>query len=402
MAKIKKKSILQLLLFGLLIRLHLILPSSNNEVAIYTRLEQCLVILCTGVLLYRLLSSHEKSHKNAFFYIVQLFFLYVTLISIIYKADFLIPWIFIWISVEAIILSAFLYWKDQPKSSFLILSILFSFIVYLNSILVLLLPEGLYEGENGKMYYLFGNYNACGPVCLLAITVQTIYTDLTNKGKLNLFLLLIVSTITIIFLGSMTSTMGMILIGGYLCCRKLIKHTYFFIAIFAVVYILFFIMIIIQGSSIESIPIITNFLENVLGKDSSFTHRTTVWAANLIFIIQHPITGWGYIDFRIISQWSGALGTHNLILAILLYSGFIGLCLFVASLFLSLLSAKRSNTTISNLSAVALCIFLLMSLFEQYTWFIIFFFITLTYCSTYITTSSNRQNEEKKLSEHKV
>lgn len=382
-------ALIQIILYTILFGFDFISYFSRESVGptLLGRIFQLIVISICLFMLVTKISHNTRITK--FDVLVNLLYGFIFVMSIILNNQY-IPWLYKWIVVNAILLSANVYWKDNPQQSFYILSFIGSILVYINALLVFLYPDGLYENQNGMAYYLMGNYNVIGAVSLLVIAFQSIYTMLTHNGKWNLFLLVCTSIIVCAFLGSMTSSVGLICCAIYFILCKRIKHTNALVVSFFIFYAIVFIGIVVMGNSIESYPFIVDFIENVLGKDSTFTQRTTVWFENLQFIVQRPLTGWGNIDYHIISDYSHALGTHNLFLAILLQSGIIGLIVFVG-IIVKALSSYKNNPNLTTQTAVCiLCILLIMSFFEQYNFTVVYGIIIIAYYSRYLTVPTTK------------
>ncbi len=382
-------ALIQIILYTILFGFDFISYFSRESVGptLLGRIFQLIVISICLFMLVTKISHNTRITK--FDVLVNLLYGFIFVMSIILNNQY-IPWLYKWIVVNAILLSANVYWKNNPQQSFYILSFIGSILVYINALLVFLYPDGLYENQNGMAYYLMGNYNVIGAVSLLVIAFQSIYTMLTHNGKWNLFLLVCTSIIVCAFLGSMTSTVGLICCAIYFILCKRIKHTNALVVSFFIFYAIVFIGIVVMGNSIESYPLIIDFIENVLGKDSTFTQRTTVWFENLQFIVQRPLTGWGNIDYHIISDYSHALGTHNLFLAILLQSGIIGLIVFVG-IIVKALSSYKNNPNLTTQTAVCiLCILLIMSFFEQYNFTVVYGIIIIAYYSRYLTVPTTK------------
>ena len=60
--------------------------------------------------------------------------------------------------------------------------------------------------------------------------------------------------------------------------------------------ILFQILVCFNGKGIENNKFMVWFIEDVLGKDITFTNRTQLWDAALRVIVDSPIWGYGFPD----------------------------------------------------------------------------------------------------------
>lgn len=380
-SKIQTSTIVQWLAYFILFGISFIVLPTKNANLLFGRLQQ-LIICSIFLLLFVYWLDTYKLKISSFDLNINLFFGFVWVVSIFSHAQWA-TWTYDWICVMIMLLSANLFWKKDPAHSFYILSCVGSFITYLNAILVFLFPNGLYADEQGRLLYLFGNYNAIGSISLLSILFQSIYTTYTGKGNFNLILLIVVSLTVCAFLGSMTSTVGLTVLLLYTLFRKKITHLYWFIVPFLVIYIIFMISVVVIGNSIDEFSLASNFITNVLGKSTTFTYRTSVWLEYLQHIKQSPWIGNGAqaleISLRLNGHSSIVKGAHNLWLAITFSGGLIGLCIFLNALRKSMLSAKQCPNATTRYAVVVTCILLLTSLFEQYSWTVIFGILITTY-----------------------
>lgn len=393
-AKVKLSSIVQWVLYIILFGLSF-LYSDDKSLAggsLVGRLEQLVVGL---IFLYLLFCRiREGGFRFSLFNLsISAYLLWILLISLS-TGNQPFPWFYRCICVWCMLLCAKLFWTKNTVQSFYILSRIGSFLVYFNAILVVLFPDGLYTSEWGSSYFLFGNYNATGAICLLCILFQGAYTTLTGKGNVNLLLLTLTSFVVCAFLGSMTSAVGLAIAFAYTLFRNRVTHIRPIVIAFIVVLVLFMFVIVIAGNSIEDYPIIVSFIENVLGKDSSFTARTYVWFVNLGYVSERPWLGWGFIDSYIIEESSGAIGTHNLFIGVALYGGIVALCFFLNALRHAMLAEKHNSNATTRYALTILCIFLLMSLFEQYNLIVVFGITIVTYYSQWFSDNEIKSTDD--------
>ena len=307
--------------------------------------------------------------------------------------------LFNWLNIIIFLLCGVCYWRENPISSYKHISLVFSLLIYLNAVLLFLYPDGLwidYEwiGTGDSTRYLFGNYNQMGFVCLLGITAQAMYTFATKRGRLNLFILIIVSLWTVIFVGSMTSTVGLSTLTAYILLHKFIKRPKIYVTLFAIVYITFFVMIIWLGNSIEEIGAMTRLIENVLSKDTTFTHRTDIWGNAVYKIQQSPWVGFGIQSVEWNMMYLDGSGPHNLWLMLLLQGGILLCTAFIYIVSFIVRNAFQNQTASSILGVVAVCVFFIMSLFEVYNLVQTFLLLQLIYYSPLQLTDPIEEKNE--------
>lgn len=165
------------------------------------------------------------------------------------------------------------------------------------------------------------------------------YKFTQNKTKCIVYT--IIYCITILFAFSGSNIIGMIIVITFLFVRpftymlKKIKLVYLVIIYAVVFYILVFL-----SEAILSWGPINYFITDVLGKDSTLTNRTYLWAAAIAEIAKAPFIGHGMLENRnyfkidINVNIRGQLSAHNQILQTLYEGGFVGILIIVLFLIL--------------------------------------------------------------------
>lgn len=254
--------------------------------------------------------------------------------------------------------------------------------VFINFVLVLLFPEGLWESKmevgNKMFYFLGGNYNSFGPRMLCSILVILTCCQYRKRYYLLFFLLFVASVVSVLLTGSKTSLVGISLLFIYfLFLGRKPRKIIFLLSVFAV--LLFETLIVFLDFNIGEIEIAKHFIEDILQKDTDFTYRTELWRRALVCISEHPIFGYGYVDN---DWWSHnisvyARGPHNFVLCELIYGGIVGLLMWTC------LTCAIIRKTVSSSFKYVLCIglscLLLMMCFEVYGAFYLVFILFLIY-----------------------
>ena len=312
--------------------------------------------------------------------------------------------LFTWLNVALFLLIGKVYWKENMRGSLKCLVVIFSILIYINAILLIIFPEGIWidttwVGRGNPARYLFGNQNQTGLVCIFAITTQCLYTFAYGKGKFNLFLLLVVSLTSVIFLGSMTSAIGIVLITMYILLHRIFKHPKVWLTVFAILYVAAFMLIIWYGNDIEQVKWATTFIEGTLNKDTTFSKRTVIWEHAVELIKNHPVTGYGIQ----IVEWNDenleGSGTHNLWVMFLLSGGMLSCFFFIFIVIYAIRNALSIKHRVTTTAVIALCILLIMSFFEAYNIIYIFLFLQLVYYSACIPSIEQNDLTEKENAE---
>lgn len=209
-------------------------------------------------------------------------------------------------------------------------AISFSLCAYLNAAHMMLHPELWFANDTVVNGYLLGaNYNQMGCRLLCAVAASVLCLKYNKWWWVNVVPIVLVSLATLFIVGSMTSITGILLF--LLFCiipsKRLIKIGV--LALLAGV-ILFQIFVCFQGKGIEQNELAIFFVEDILGKDITFTNRTYLWDAASKVFVESPIYGYGYVggDWYLSHLSSLAKGPHNFIWLILIYGGVLLLMLF--------------------------------------------------------------------------
>lgn len=379
----------QFLMYVLLIGVTVIAYKKTDFSDFVTRCIQGVQVLLFGYLLVSC-ARQGKLKLSRFDAMVHVWWMVWLGITIYNNSEAWLSTIRHWMTVSTFLLIGVKYWRDDIERSFRLLALVFSCLVYLNAFLLLLFPDGLWIdtawiGDGDTARYLFGNYNAMGSVSLCALIVHGAYTFFSNKWRKNLYALAAVSLFTVIFVGSKTSLVGLGLMALYMLFHKSVRHPFAIMGVFAFLYVAFIVLIVFMGGTIESYPFALWFVENVLGKDASFTARTIIWISTIGVVLLSPWIGYGCqpVEWNVLQI--GASGPHNLWLELMMYGGIIAVSGFLVLIIQSMISIYRSNTTAATVVAVGLCVLMLMSLFETYSMILIFLVLQIAYYTIYFS-----------------
>lgn len=325
-----------------------------------------------------------KAENKPFVGLVHLWWIGLIVISFIFVPRLQFTHVYHWLTVWNILLLAELYWQKNCVRHLNALRILLSLLVYLSTFLFILFPEGLWYddewiGYGDKARYLFGNYNQTGIVSLITLMVNGAYALHTGHGNKNMLLLSLASIATIIAMGSMTSTVGIVIVAAYFFLRKLIRHPFMWIGAFLLAYVAFFAIVVWKGNDIDSWPALAGFVENVLGKNTTFSSRVYLWIESIALIINSPWIGYGAQGVEWMVDNIGGSGPHNLWLMILLEGGIVLCGMFIAIIVDILITTVKHKSPRSAFMAVSISVAMLMSLFETYHFVCIFAIFIIAY-----------------------
>lgn len=383
----------QFFIYLLIIGVTLIAFPSNDLTVMMVRCVQALELVILGILILPKIQQVIKFDK--FNLMVIGWWICYVVNTFLHPSDVGITPVFTLMNVMIFLLLGAKYWTQDMRSSLKGLIYIFSALVYINAVLLILYPEGLWEDPNwvdrgNPTRYLFGNQNQTGFVCFLAIATQCIYTFAYKKGYFNLILLTIISLASVLFLGSMTSAIGILLMTAYMLCNRLFKYPKGWLIAFAVIYTLLFTFIVWYGNDIEQIKWATAFIEDTLSKDTTFSKRTVIWANAVDWIKESPLVGYGIQNAEWNDNHLEGSGAHNLLVMLLLNGGFVFCLSFLYIVIYAVREALTVHSKATTAAVMSLCVLLVMAFFETYS--IIYFFLYLQII--YYSASIPKQIEE--------
>lgn len=243
--------------------------------------------------------------------------------------------------------------------------LLFEILTYINLLLIIIRPEGLYNFNEINTYHLMGHRNvimrALFPgVCISVVRSHYLYQCI----KPRCWLLMAALLATVILVWSATAIVGYF---AYIVCilflyrRKTpswFKYDFFLLASVAV----FFLVVIFEAQDTFAF-----FIEGVLHRELTFTGRTIIWDKALYYIKENLFLGYGLEQDSIIRLKIGSNSAHNIFLDLLYESGFVGLGCFSLVIWRvkQKLCAQQDNKFTVIFTATFLCYFIMWN-FEPF------------------------------------
>ena len=294
-----------------------------------------------------------------------------------------------------LMLILFRYYENSARLIMQAVAFAFSLCVYANILALIMFPEWVFSADNPTGAFLLGgNYNQMGSRLITCIVCNILCIRYSKWWLVNTILTLLVTLFTLLVVGSMTS-LSVIIFFSLLC---LIPSTKFLRICFfgwMVVFILFHIFVVFNGQSLHNNELAVYFVEDVLGKDITFSGRTFQWEAALDIISKSPIIGYGYVDeeWYIANMSSFAAGPHNFILSQWVYGGILLLMSYLVTLALGmkrLIDFKDRNASILLLGIVSLMTMLTFEYTSPY-----FILLLLTIANFYPQICDSYQKNEE-------
>ena len=192
------------------------------------------------------------------------------------------------------------YYKNRFHMLIAAFAIAFSVCTYLNFLHLLAHPELWFidDLKTNHGYLLGGNYNGMGCRLLCAVCISMACLKFSKWWLLNVIPVTLVSIATLVIVGSMTSLTGILLFLAFcfIPSRKLMKVG--ILSLLGFVFV-FQVLVCFQGKGIEQNSLAVYFVEDVLGKDITFTGRTYMWDAAAKVFVNSPLYGYGHVG----SDW---------------------------------------------------------------------------------------------------
>ena len=155
----------QFVIYLMIIGVTLIAFPSNGMTVMLVRCMQAMELLILGVLILPKLKQVMKFDK--FNLLVMCWWVCYILNSFMHSTDVGITPVFTLMNVAIFLVLGTSYWIKDMRSSLKGLIIIFSALVYINGVLLILYPDGLWVdpewvGRGNPTRYLFGNQNQTG------------------------------------------------------------------------------------------------------------------------------------------------------------------------------------------------------------------------------------------------
>lgn len=254
--------------------------------------------------------------------------------------------------LETILILALLTKKYSNNNLIYIKTLLlhFEICIYANFATMLLKPDGFFDYVNNvysnvgikTAYWVLGVANNFIVWFIPGLICAWIYKTIT-KRNVRYYILTIVIISSLLIKNSSTCSIGCFLFLFLVFSYKFfpyIKELLKPVVIVPLCVFLFIIIVLLQQSNFLK-PII----ENVLGKDLTFSNRLTIWDNAITAFLRNPVWGYGLMEneetAKILGRfpnfiWAGATHCHDEILQILFTAGLIGLFVYLLIWILSI------------------------------------------------------------------
>lgn len=351
------------------------------------------------VLLFPQLIVRKK--KLEWFHYILIAYFFLLLYSSIINGQRLNGLISKAITIFTILAALKIDFEKNVNQTLRTLTVVFSGFVIVNFFLVLLYPDGIWKhvsdvtGEIVGDYILGGNRNQMGSVLVVGYLTSTLYSLKTKRlRKLN-YIIMLSALISLLIGGSRTSILGMIGISLFNYSKSERIHN--MALLFMIIgYFVFQFVAVFLLTDFSSNHYISYFVEEVLGKDLTFSGRSGIWEQSTLLILLSPIWGYGLYDSDFLMFNISTISPHNFILSILLKGG---ICLLICALILFAFAIKQAykyKTSMSLMLIFGLWILLFMSIMEVYSFILYVYLLSLLNYSKFFCLKKTLVNNKIK------
>lgn len=279
--------------------------------------------------------------------------------------------------------------KGDARQKFQSLIFMSKMYIVVNLLTIVLFPKGIITTNLGasveRANWFLGSKNNQTNYLLLSSIVLLLFSD-TKKDKrrsivyiaLALFSIVVTDEFGLRFMGG--SSTGIVAIGFVFMVTVLFyfldEKVHFNIKPFLVYVISIGVnVVLITGTTVSAIKYI---IEDVLGKNTTFSNRTYIWERVLYYIYNNPYIGYGeqqlWFAVRLSNKLDGTTYVYNMFLKLILDFGIVGFVL----LSIPMLRLKKSESRFCEVLLIAFTAFFIAGLMNEigleYLFFIMFMY----------------------------
>ncbi len=333
-------------------------------------------LLCFAVLFYFYVRQRQMT---VFDFVVITYTLFLTLFTILSGNDVGGA---VHRSIEVLtLIMIFNYFSDNLSCVVKTMALTFSLCIYLNSIIMLLLPDWMSEAYNQFDSYLIGgNYNQMGGRMLPGLVLNILCLRYGVRWWINMLVYFVMSMWSLGIVGSMTSLTSLILF-AILCLIKSPALRRMALGGYLTVYVLFQVFVVFYGGGLKDNPLAVYLIKDVMNKDMTFTNRTVLWDAAGRLFAESPLIGYGWVpgEWYIANMTNVAIGPHNFIYSILVNGGIVLLFTLLLLVAVSLRNVNIKSSYYSWIMVSGIVTYAFMMLMEVYPFFFLFLLLTVAY-----------------------
>lgn len=248
------------------------------------------------------------------------------------------------------------------KDKLYIVELYLKCIVVINFILMIIFPSGFYLSYRNECHFI-GNKNEFAQFFIFTLTI----TYLNERKITRSFVFYTLISLISCFLGG--SSTGIVIITIYTVLlilpfkSKLSALLNAKVANFVPIVLSFIITLFF--TAITQIPEAAHFIQDVLGKELSFTGRTVFWVISYEVIRESPLWGAGWQGGFAYTRDGRMYAAHNGVLSVLTTRGYIGFALLIILMFAcAFRGGKKKKSEYAYIINIGIFCVLLIGLME--------------------------------------
>lgn len=238
---------------------------------------------------------------------------------------------------------------------------LLSLLCLANLITVVAFPGGMYSRDR----YLFGRDNGHSFYLIPAMATAVIYARYRWGRWLIRFGVVAVLSLTVYITWAVSGVLGITAFFALFLLYP-IRHSgrLFNVATYYIVIAAMFLLFVVFKVQDR----FAFLIEDVLGKSLTFSGRTAIWDRAFAWAAQRPVFGYGVTTSAVQEVMVGNVFCHNVIVQVIMDSGYVGLAVYCAILFtVARPLMKRREHPVGYTLAAAMFAFLLVLMAESIT-----------------------------------
>ena len=311
-----------------------IIPSDINAIIVTLNTIGNIWRLVSGALIIFLYLSRSKRYYSNYIIAVTMYTFLAVLSTLLKSGNLSLSLSTSFNRVTICMLFAMIIYERR----FSAICAYFEFMLIINLIWMVFQPEGLGWISDGNLIYLMGHKNQFLVQFIFFLTILCIHKDgVHNRTVIFWLLICLVNE----FLGG--SSTGITVLVVYALLQLFSKKILNYIALhdraIYIITIVAGVLLTLFYQAVVSLPVITWFIQSVLGKSLTLSYRTVMWTQTWSRIVLSPIIGFGY---EINSEQAGL--AHAAMLQIIYKTGFLGLAGFMALCVFAAYSKDKSQT----------------------------------------------------------
>lgn len=340
-----------------------VVPAYFVRVPIVLTIYRYLGFACLFILLLFVIKGRKVSPPFLWIYGFYGFMFLTTLIN---KGNL---WLFVCDSYASFGLCILFALMLEKKPSVLLSTTkVLDILVYINLIVMLIFPKGLYIITK-EPHWLLGHKNILSRIMLSIVCLALIRAYyFFGKLKISTIILIVCSVLTLILAKSATALIGFSIFALFLFLfhnkERGLPKIFSLLTGMIISVAAFFAILIFNFQQYFSFVI-----ENILGKDLTLTKRLAVWQMSLDKIFHKPIIGYGYLtgsEYVEMFERDTYTHPHNYYLFILMTGGIVlAAILLLGYLYANKVLNSSMSTIFSKTIMFTLIAFLIMGLTES-------------------------------------